>query len=200
MLARPSPGGFAMIRRMLAAFVLGCAPFAVQAADEENPYKNSKAGDYATFKFKRSTIGFDTRGTLIHTVVSKSDKEVKLKLSGTIEISGTEELPVIDNKVDLTKPFDPSKAVHVLSSNDAKVKKLKEGKEKIKVGDKEYDCTWTTYKVTFKDTMGEGDAEVKTWVSKDVPGGLVKMTVDANRPGGGKWKETLELTETGNKK
>ena len=50
------------------------------------------------------------------------------------------DIPGQEQKIDLTKPFDPTKGGGVCRpGTDVKVEKGKEGKEKIKVNGKEYD-------------------------------------------------------------
>ena len=105
-------------------------------------------------------------------------------------------------KIDLTKPFDPTKVGGgggLPPGTDVKVEKGKEGKEKIKVGGKEYDSTWTTYKVKGKAMGQEVDAEVKVWMSKAAPMGMVKMEMTA-AIAKMEMKMTMELSESGNKK
>src|SRR5262249_12286890 len=85
-------------------------------------------------------------------------------------------------KIDLTKPHDPI-GIAALSNyhnfgtfkeKDLKAEKLGEGKEKLKVGGKEYDTRWTHMKYTIKVTYpGLGERRyvilAKIWVSKAVP-------------------------------
>ena len=49
-----------------------------------------------------------------------------------------------DQKIDLTRPFDP--AGEAAPNANYKWERQKDGTEKLKIGGKEYDCTWTTYK------------------------------------------------------
>ena len=87
----------------------------------------------------------------------------------------------------------------LLKQAEAKVEKLKEGKEKLKVNGKEYDTTWTTYKVAANAQGMNVNAEVKAWIAKDIPLSLAKMEMSAEFAGQ-KMKMTMEVTETGNKK
>ena len=157
-------------------------------------------GDFATYTMTTKVAGFAVNGTLTHSVTAKTDKEATVKMTGTVEFGGNKmDIPAQEQKIDLTKPFDPTKAGNLPGGAEAKVEKGKEGKEKVKVGDKEYDTTWTTYKVKTKAMGQEIDADVKAWMSKDVTAGLVKMTMTAEFAGQ-KMEMTMELTETGNKK
>lgn len=189
-----------MFVRSAALLALVVAPIAVRAADEENPYKNAKVGDYATYKMTTKVAGLAIDGVITQKVTEVTKEEVTVKATGTVEVNGKKmEIPEQEQKIDLTKPFDPTKAGNLPGGAEAKVEKGKEGKEKVKVGGKEYDTTWTTYKVKTKAMGQEIDADVKAWMAKDVVAGLVKMTMTAEFAGQ-KMEMTMELTESGNKK
>ena len=108
-------------------------------------------------------------------------------------------IPETEQKIDLTKPFDPTKLGGAGAGKDAKIEKLKDGTEKVKVGEKTYDATWTTYKVTAKAQMQDVEADLKVWTAKDVPGGMVKMET-TSKVGPIEMKMTMELEKTGNTK
>lgn len=187
-----------MYVRLLSAALVACiAPIAGRAADDENPYKNVKVGDYAVYKMTTKVAGFDVAGTMTQSIVKKTDKEATVKV--VANVNGMD-LPAQEQTIDLTKPYDPTKAGGGLPPNtEASVEKGKEGKEKIKVGNKEYETTWTSYKVKAK-TMGQDvNADVKTWMSKDVPMGLVKMQMKME-VAKMQVEMVMELTESGNKK
>jgi hypothetical protein len=187
--------------RLLAACALVLAPFAAFAADDENPYKNAKVGDYAAYKMTTKAAGLAFDGTIRQTVTEKTDKEVTVKVTGSFDFMGQKkDIPEQTQKVDLTKPFDPTKAGGQLPGGaDVKAEKLKEGKEKVTVGGKEYDATWTTYKATTKVMGQEIQSDFKVWMAKDVPSGMVKMTM-TGKFAGQDMEMTMELSETGNKK
>jgi hypothetical protein len=112
------------------------------------------------------------------------------------------EIPATEQKIDLTKPFDPTKVGGgggLPPGTDAKIEKLKDGKEKIKIAGKEYDATWTTYKMKAKAAGQEIDADLKVWMAKDIPMGMAKMEMKASFAGQ-EMNMTMELTESGNKK
>ena len=180
--------------RLFAALLIAAAPVVARAADEENPYKKVKVGEFATYKMTTKIAGMTLDGIATQTVTAKDDKEATLKM--VVKANGAE-LPAQEQKIDLTKPYDPTKA-GLPPGSDVKVEKLKEGKEKIKAGGKEYDCKWETFKVAGK-TMGvEMSAEVKVWQSKDLPLQMVKMEMNAEA-GGQKFEMEMVLTETGSK-
>jgi hypothetical protein len=183
-----------MKTRLLAWFVsLAVAPLAC-AADEENPYKKVKVGDYATYKLSTKLGGNNLEGTLTQSVTAKSDKEVTIKVTG--KVNGMD-IPGQEQKIDLTKPYDPTKAA-LPPGTEAKVEKLKDGAEKVKAGGKEYDCKWESYKVKAKTAGQEFEAEAKAWMSKDTPHLLVKMEMTAEVMGM-KVEMEMELSEAGSK-
>lgn len=155
-----------MLTRLLAAFALCAAPAAAPAqekkpADDDNPYKDVKVGDFATYKVSLKAGQLAMTGTTTQTVTARTDKEVTVEL--TANVSGTD-IPPVKQVIDLTKPYDPTKVAGGLPpGTEATAEKLKDGKEKIKVGGKEYDATWTAYKVKASTGGQKFDADVKMW-------------------------------------
>ena len=187
-----------MLVRSLTVLAIVFAPVAVLSADDDNQYKKAKVGDYATHKMTMKSAVKSAKGTMTLTVTAKTDKEVTLKGTGHLEVNGMKkDAPDEELKIDLTKPFDLTKILKF--RDDAKMEKVKEGKETIKVGGKEYDCTWTTYKVMEKENDKELEYDLKVWMAKDVFTGIVKMTMTGEFAGQ-KSDIVMELTETGNKK
>lgn len=179
--------------RLLALVLAAAVPLTARAADEENPYKKVKVGDYATYKMTTKLGDATLEGTSTQTVTAKDEKEATVKM--TIKVGGMEQ--AIEQKIDLTKPYDPTKT-GLPPGADVKVEKLKDGKEKIKAGGKEYECKWETYKVSGSAMGVEISGEVKVWQSKDMPLQLVKMESTAT-VAGMKVESTMELTESGHK-
>jgi len=156
----------------------------------ENPFKNAKVGDYLTYKMTMSLMGKDHEATMKETVVAKTDKEVTLK-SVTTPSKGENEA----QKIDLTKPYDPV-VVFMGHDKDAKFAKTGEGEEKIKVGDKTYECHWVAGKATSSFGEDKVEADVKLWYSKSVPlSGMVKMEGK-----GDKFHMRVEVTGWGHEK
>lgn len=183
------------IRLLAAALAVMIAPCAVRA-DDENPYKNVKVGDFATYKMKVNVGPIAIDGTTTQSITAKTDKEAKVKVLASV--NGME-APAQEQTVDLTKPYDPTKVGGGLPGGaEATVEKGKEGKEKVKAAGKEYECTWTTYKVKAKANGMEIEADIKVWTSKDVPMGMVKMEMNAN-VAKMEMKMSMELSEFGNK-
>jgi hypothetical protein len=181
------------IRTIAVIATLALVPFA-SAADEENPYKKVKVGDFATYKMSGKAGGMDVEGTVTQTVSAKSDKEVTIKVTG--KVNGMD-VPAQEQKIDLTKPYDPTKAAFP-PGTEAKVEKLKDGKEKVKAAGKEYDCTWETFKVKAKANGLEVEANVKVWQSKDLPMLVVKMETNTE-VAGMKVEVLMDLSESGSK-
>jgi hypothetical protein len=189
------------LRLFVALFAIGCAPLASRAADEENPYKKAKVGDYAVYKMNMKAGNFTITGTTTQKVTERSDKEATVKVTGSIDINGMkQEIPEQTQKIDLTKPYDPTKVGGGLPPGvKFDVEKGKEGKEKVKVNGKEYDSNWTMYKLKGKAMGIEFNGDVKSWMSKDVPLGMVKMEMTAD-VANMKMEMTMELSDSGNKK
>jgi hypothetical protein len=183
------------LRLLAAALALAAAPVAF-AADDENPYKKAKVGDFSTYKMTTKVPGGSVEGTMTQEVTAKDDKEATVRTSG--KVSGAD-IPPNDVKIDLTKPYDPTKATGPLPPGaNVQVEKLKDGKEKIKVAGKEYDSTWETYKMKITSGGMSFDAEMKVWQSKEVAIPILKMEMTGEVQGM-KMEVAMELTETGNR-
>jgi hypothetical protein len=182
--------------RLFAALVVATAPLAAGAADEENPFKRVKVGDFAVYKTTTSFGGKELEGTVTRTVTAKDDKEATVKT--VARVGGVVDDKAPAEKIDLAKPYDLFKAGLVPAGTEAKVEKLKEGTEKLKLAGKEYDCRWETFKLTAKAGGVEVAGEGKVWQSKDLPLNTVKWEFAAD-VAGMKWNMKLELAESGHK-
>ena len=182
------------LRLFVALLALVVAPVASWAAEEENPYKKVKVGDYATYKATLEILGMSLEGTITQTVSEKTDKVAKLKV--VTDFAGMKQEQV--QEIDLTKPYDPTKAGNLPAGSEVKTEKLKDGTEKLKAGGKEYDCKWETFKVKAKTAGMEIDSEMKTWTAKDFLMQIVKMEMTAEIAGN-KMKMLMELKESGRK-
>ena len=178
----------------LCAALIGLAAAADAAADEENPFRRAKVGDFATYKLTTTGLAASD-GTATRTVTAKDDKEVVIRT--VVKAGGKDQPPVPDEKVDLSRPYNPL-ILPVVGGAPVKLEKVKEGAEKVKAGGREYDTRWTTYKVTGQLNGLDVTGEVKVWLSKDIPLALVKLHATAEVAG--KKLETVhELVETGGK-
>jgi hypothetical protein len=180
--------------RLLAALLIAAAPLAARAADEENPYKKVKVGEFATYKMVSKFGGATIEGTATQTVTAKDDKEVTIKMA--VKANGMD-LPAQEQKIDLTKPYDPTKA-GLPPGAKVTVEKLKDGKEKLKAAGKDYECKWQSYKISGNVNGLDITGEVKVWLSDALPLQVVKMESNAEAAGQ-KIESTMELTESGSK-
>lgn len=186
-----------MMFRSFVAILAACALILpAGAADDENPYKTAKVGDYAKYTIKGKLGFLPLDGTITQTVSEKSEKEATLKIVMTA--SGTD-TPFPDQKIDLTQPLDPTKGFALPGFGNAKLEKLKDGKEKIKVGAKEYNAEWMTYKVKVASKGVDSEGDLKVWVAQEVPVRMVKMNVTITI-GKNDIRAAMELTEFGSKK
>jgi hypothetical protein len=156
---------------ILFALLISVVPTA-RAADDENPWKNSKVGDWV--EYKMTGTGFEAKTKM--TIVTKDDNEVGYEVGVTFTVDGKENtVPVQKRTIDLTKSYDPLSAINLQKKN-VKLEKVDEGKEKLKIGDKEYDTTWTKTKATATFNNVTSVSEYKMWFSKSVPlSGMVRM-------------------------
>lgn len=195
------------MRLVLAVLALALIPFtgflsaedkptSKQKAEEENPYKKVKVGEYADYKMTMKVGPLNLEGTITQLVKAKTDKEATLEVTG--KMNGMD-IPAQSQKIDLTKPYDPTKASGLPTGADAKIELLKSGDEKIKVGGKEYACKWETYKAKVKMMGQEIEMDMKVWQSKEFSLNMIKMEMTAD-VGGNKMEMTMELSGSGEKK
>jgi hypothetical protein len=185
--------------RLIAALTLAVGAISL-TAQEPNPYAKAKVGDYATYKTATKVGGIALDGVLTQTVTAVTDKEVTISVSGKVN---NQDLPSsVEYKIDLTKPFDPTKASGPPPpGTEMQVERVKEDKErieKVKVGDKQHDARVETYKCKVKAGGQEFETRIKAWVVKDLPVPMAKFElaadVDMQR-----LEVSMDLTETGNK-
>lgn len=173
------------MRVLIAATLMVCFVSTAWAADDENPWKTAKVGDWVDYK----TTGTGFSGKTKMTITARDDKEVTYEITSSFTANGIEMTgPVQTMKIDLTKDYETFAATN-MASKDIKLEKIGEGKEKLKIGDKEYDTNWTQTKATSTFSGITTISEYKMWFCKDVPlGGLVKMETKV-----GTTTSTLEL-------
>jgi hypothetical protein len=163
----------------------------VSGADDENPFRKAKVGDWTEYKM----TGPNVSGSTKMTIVGKDEKEVAYEITSKFAAFGQETVgPVQKIKVDLTKSYDPVVAAN-LSQNNTKIEKVGEGNEKLKVAGKEIETKWTKMKTTTTVNDMQIVSEYTMWISKDVPvSGLVKMETSTMGTA-----TKLELVGSGNK-
>jgi hypothetical protein len=162
------------------AIVVCLASFPVVGREKnDHPLKNAKVGDFAVYKVTLIADGRKIEAIVKKQVMAKSDMEVTLKLIST-EMGKPREPEM--QKIDITKPYNPL----TVMGRAHTFEKTGDGKEKLKIGDKSYDCNWVSGKQI-------NDTNVKVWYSKSVPVlGIVKVDFQGIF--------LMELTESGNAK
>ena len=157
------------MRKVLSlAFVVFAAPSVSLAQD--NPFKNAKVGDSASYKISTSGTGRDTSVMITQTVKAKDEKEVTVETTGQV-FSGVKS---VTQKINLAKPLDVLGIMFFTDLHRMTFEVTGNGAEKIKIGNKNYDCKWISGKTS---PMGiKIESEVKLWFSDAAPlSGLVKM-------------------------
>lgn len=187
-----------MTRLLFTAVIAVCLVPTARAADDENPFKKAKVGDYAEYKLSMTLMGTNIDGTTKMTVIAKDDKEATVEVTAKIVNMGMEvNIPPQKQKIDLTKPFDPTamgSMANLPKGADVKIEKG-DTTEKIMAAGKQYKCTCTKAVSTFKIGETNMQADSKVWISKDVPlSGIVKMEVKSKLA-----NMTMELTGSGSK-
>jgi len=194
-----------MKMRLIAALALAVGALSL-TAQEPNPYAKSKVGDFAVYKTTTKVAGLTVDGVITQQVTAVTDKEATVAVTG--KVSGQDIPGPVEYKIDLTKPFDPTRASGPLPpGTEMQVEKVpekdKDGKEKdrvekVKVGDKTYDAKVETYKTKVKAGGMDFESRIRVWLVKELPVPMAKMElaadVDTQR-----LEVLMELTETGNK-
>ena len=160
------------MRFILIAAQMALMVSVVYGADEENPFRKAKVGDWAEYKMTGPNISGSTKMT----IVGKDEKEVAYEITSKFSAFGQETVgPVQKIKVDLTKSYDPVVAAN-LQQNNTKIEKVGEGNEKLKVAGKEIETKWTKTKATTTVNDMQIISEYTMWFYKDIPiSGMVKM-------------------------
>ena len=161
------------VQLIAVCLLAGLAAATSRGAEQENPFKNAKVGDWVAYTMTTKVMDKNIDGKVKMTVTGKEEREVRV---ATITTVNGMEFPNPESKIDLTKPYDPTQTDNLPKGSEAKVEKVGTGKETITVGDKKYDCTWIKMKVDAKVMGNDFSSEVKVWTSKSVPlSGMVKM-------------------------
>lgn len=187
------------MRHLLLAVLAAAAPLAARGQPPaDHPFKAAKVGDFATYALTMKFGMTEVRGVVTNTVTAATDKEVTLKVTG--KMNGMD-IPAVEQKIDLTQPFDPTKIGGAATAGkaEAKVESTGAGQEKVSVGGKTYATNWTTYKVKTRTAAGEVEADAKVWVGKDVPLGVARMEL-TSQVASMALSVKLELTDGGSKK
>ncbi|QVL33984.1 hypothetical protein KIH39_08780 [Telmatocola sphagniphila] len=172
------------------ALMLGMTSI-VRPADDNNPFRKVKEGDWVIFTMTMERGTIKSVGDSKTTVTAKTDKEVTI--STVITLDGQKSLPR-EERIDLTKPYDPIWLLGLKDYSGVKLEKGEETQEKVKLGTKQFECTL----LKSKTTSGIYTTHNKLWTSKDAPlGGMVKLEVLGER--GAPANTWLELKGSGSK-
>ena len=145
-----------------------------RSADEENPYKNAKVGDYATYKMTMKVAGLDIAGTSTqkrHRQVREGSHRQDDRRDRVHGEQDGDPRPGAEDRPDQAVRPDEGRRRRCRPGTDAKVEKGKEGKEKIKVGGKEYDAPGRFTRSRARPASQDITADVKAWMSKELPAG-----------------------------
>lgn len=123
------------------------------------------------------TLEMETSGMKIAMTTTLKKKEGdKLTVETVTEMSGMK-MPGQERVIEKPKSGgDAGAATKCPKCNKeaaAHCKVTEKGKETVKVGDKEIECT--VVEMTMSDCDGKESGSSKSWTSKEVPGGTVKM-------------------------
>ncbi|MFH0938052.1 MAG: hypothetical protein V1899_02040 [Planctomycetota bacterium] len=158
-----------MIRKnwsvLIAVVVLTMATY---AAEQENPFKAAKVGDWVEYKISSGHMN----GTMKQTVIKKTDTEVTLEIVNNMGGQEMKQQQVIK----LNEKYDPLKQS---MPKDVEMKIVDSGEENLTVADKTYSTKWTAVEVTMKVAGQTIMTNAKTWISSEVPlGGMVKTQTE----------------------
>jgi hypothetical protein len=184
------------MRFLLVVTLFACLAPTARADDGDNSFRKAKVGDWAEYKMTTNAMGKSLEQKVRMTVTAKDDKEATVETTGKQTFMGQElDIPAQRQKIHLSKPYDPTSLINLPKSEGVKLEKTGTGTEKVSVGGKEYETTWTTVKLTAKGKDTTLESETKVWISKEVPlFGMVKVEMTSAII-----NMTLELTGTGSK-
>lgn len=164
-----------MRKELLGSFLLFVfALTAIPAVDaQDNPFKSAKAGDWAEYRSVGISLGSPFDVKMKWTVAANDGMTVTLKSTA---LDGKKEIPGPEIKIDLGKPYNPAITAGLPVDAKTTIEKVEAGKERIKVGGKEYECTWTKFKVASTVMGMDTESELKVWTSNEAPlSGMVKL-------------------------
>ena len=172
----------------LGVILVGLCLLAGLRAEEDNPFKKAKVGDWVSYTMKVEMPGTVIEAEMKQIVTAKTEKEVTFESITTREGQESKS-PSITVKLD--QKFDPLQL-----PEGAKLKEIAKGDEKITAGGKTFDTQWQQVEVTTKNGDQDVTTKAKIWLSATVPlTTIVKITTD----GGDQGKLTMELKDFGSK-
>ena len=168
------------MRTMLSLTVLLIASAAGRADPVDNPaYKswaNFKPGTTITMKTENEFNKMKSEFVIVSKLVEVGKDKCVIEVETITKVMGMEfKAPAMKQDVpktyDVPKPKDGETPAKVETPDITR----EEGKETLKIGAVEVKTTWMKY----KGKTAAGEAEGQTWMSDDVPGGLVKSVTKA---------------------
>lgn len=126
-----------------------------------------------------SSVTFESElmGRKYHRVLTMTKKTVDQITMRLREESPSDDARERDFSIGAKETFEKKEVYDELCKTCGKHKRgeIKEGKEKLKIGNAEYECTWI--ELTQLDCDGTKPTVNKAWYSKEVPGWVVKSVV-----------------------
>lgn len=168
------------MRTMLSLAFLALAAAAGRADTIDNPafksWSKFKPGTTITMKTESEFSKMKSEIVIVSKLVEVGADKCVIEVETITKVNGMEfKAPAMKQDVpktfDVPKPKDGEKPPKVEAPDVTK----EEGKETLKIGTTEVKTTWTKYKTKTK----EGEHEGQTWMSDDVPGGLVRSVSKA---------------------
>lgn len=165
----------------LALAMLACGARAEDAATSttemvENPaYKSWAAtglGTTVVIEGKTAASGMNMTMEITMVLAEKDAEKVVIETGMKMSMQGMpqpQEMPKQKTTINAKVPKGQENL-----PPDMKGEAKEAGNEKVEVAGKSYDCKV----VEFKGGTGEGEVKGKTWNSAEVPGNIVKMTMD----------------------
>lgn len=145
-----------------------------------------------------TTIEVETKAAMMTSIATsvlekKEEKVITLKVTSVTKMTGMEDqTSTMPMKIEKDQPKGPGTWECPMCKKKHKADTGKPTTEKVKVGDKEIECTVT--EMTAYDCDGKESGKTKSWTSKDVPGMLVK-THSKGQMMGQDYETTMTLTK-----
>src|SRR5215831_17194167 len=129
------------MRYRVLALVVCLFPLAARGQEKAaNPYLSAKIGDYLTCQMTFTIGDKEYKSEIKQSVIVKDDKLVILEIETRLD-DRKDPITTV-HKIDLTKPFNLVPVAFQGENVSGKREKIEEGTQKVKIGDKTYDCTW----------------------------------------------------------
>jgi hypothetical protein len=156
---------------------------------EFTAWSKFKKGTSVTLKAVNDAAGMKNETVITVTLVETGPDKLVLEMASTTKANGMEfKSPGMKREVPKTVPLPPG-----IKKEDFTATKppgtFEEGSETLKISGTDYKTKW--YKSKFE--MDKTKAESKTWLSDDVPGGLVKA--ESSTSGAFTSTSKMEVTE-----